>query len=98
MVLPRGGRGVDSIGSFFSQFKRPWLAALAAAGGIWFGVSLPVAVLGRWVHPTFNLIAGVLHILGSVTLVVAGVLFAVLWWKKYLDWKFFSGANDGSSE
>jgi len=75
------------LDGFFARFSRPWLAALAAAGAVWFVGGFPVAYLGVSVHPAFNLLGAFLHFLGLGTLLATGVVYSLLWWRGYLsDW------------
>lgn len=77
------------VGAFFERFPRPWLAALAAAGGVWFVASFPVGALGPAVHPGFGLLGVILHGLGLAALLASGVIFAFLWWRSYLTDRLF---------
>jgi hypothetical protein len=79
------------LDALFGRFAHPWLAALAAAGAVWFLVGFPVAYLGTPVHPVFNLLGAFLHFLGLGTLLASGVVFSVLWWRNYLGDRFLSG-------
>ena len=79
------------LDGLFGRFSRPWLAALAAAGAVWFLVGFPVAYLGTPVHPVFNLLGALLHFLGLATLLASGVVYSVLWWREYLNDRFFGG-------
>ncbi|MFB6298864.1 MAG: hypothetical protein ABEH65_01230 [Halobacteriales archaeon] len=78
------------LDAFFTRFTRPWLAAVAAAGGVWLVLSFPIGFLGSF-HPLLNYLGIFLHFLGLGTLLASGVIFAVLWWKQYINKKFFSG-------
>ncbi len=79
------------LDGFFGRFSHPWLTALAAAGAVWFLVGFPVAYLGAPVHPVFNLLGALLHFLGLATLLASGVVYSVLWWRDYLNERFFAG-------
>lgn len=72
----------------FARFDRPWLAALGAAGGVWFVASLVLGLVASGLHPTLDLLVFVLHGLGVAALVGAGVVYGLLFWKDYFDTKF----------
>ncbi|MFB6160298.1 MAG: hypothetical protein ABEJ61_03875 [Haloferacaceae archaeon] len=72
----------------FARFDRPWLVALAAAGAVWFLASLVLAPLVLGVDPTLDRFVLVLHGLGLAALVGAGLVYSVLFWKKFFDRKF----------
>lgn len=78
------------MASPFHRFERPWLAALAAAGVVWFAASLPLGFVAD-IHPMVGVLAAALHFLGVATLLVSGVVYALLFWRGYLDEKFFGG-------
>ena len=79
------------LDGFFGRFAHPWLTALAAAGAVWFLGGFPVAYFGGTLHPAFDLLGAFLHFLGLGTLLASGVVYAVLWWRRYLDRRFFGG-------
>ena len=87
----RAGGVLARLDAFFGRFSRPWLTALAAAGAVWFLVGFPVAYFGTPVHPAFNLLGAFLHFLGLGTLFASGVVYSVLWWREYLNERFFGG-------
>lgn len=86
-----------NLAVFFARFDRPWLAALASIGAAWFVISFPLGLLGKSIHPMFNVLGGILNLLGAAVLLVSGMIFSILWWRQYLDWKFFSGPGDDPS-
>lgn len=76
-----------------ARFEHPWLVALGAAGAVWFLASLVIAALvsvtgfgGR----TLAVFVFVLHGLGLAAMVGAGVVYGLLFWRGFINEKFFS--------
>ena len=80
--------GLRALDRFFGRFSRPWLAATAAAGAVWLVASFPVSALVA-VHPILGLLGAILHVIGLAALIGSGVIFAVLFWRDYLNERFF---------
>jgi hypothetical protein len=76
------------LNAFFGRFRRPWLAALGAAGAVWLVGSVLLALLAAGRHPTLDLLIVALHLLGLAAVVAAGVVQAVFFWRGYFDRKF----------
>lgn len=76
------------LDAFFGRFDRPWLAALGGAGVVWFVVSLVLVLVAAGIHPLFDLAILVLHGLGLATIVVAGLIYALFFWRDYFHTKF----------
>lgn len=74
----------------FGRYDRPWLAALGAAGAVWFvaGLALGLVVARLFAHPLLDLLALVLHGLGLAALVGFGGVYALLFWKGFFDRRF----------
>jgi Zn-dependent protease with chaperone function len=81
---------LSTLDSFFGRFDHPWLAGLAAAGGVWLLLSVPLGYLGSAVHPAFDALGATLHLLGLAALLASGLLFAGLWWGSYLGDRLFA--------
>lgn len=65
----------------FDRFTNPRLAAVALAGFGWWFIGLLIGVAGP---DKLGYVSSVLHLLGLGTLILAGVVYGVLWWTNEL--------------
>jgi len=76
------------LDAFFGRFRRPWLAALGAAGGVWLLGSVLLALVAAGRYPLLDRLIVALHLLGLAAVIAAGLVQAVFFWRGYFDRKF----------
>lgn len=65
----------------FDRFTHPRLAAVALAGFGWWLIGLLIGI--AW-PGALGYVSSVLHLLGLGTLILAAVIYGVLWWTNEL--------------
>lgn len=66
------------------QTAHPRIAAFALAGFVWTLASVVLGVVPG-LGPSMQVFTLLLHLLGVTVLVASGAVYALLWWRSYLN-------------